>query len=172
MKAWVIALVVVVLVAVGVVAYLYLHTVPSANVYVYIGDKPMQVQALYVTINSIMFHNTNGEWVTCSNASIKLNLASLVNTSTLVANCKLPNGTYNLVFLYVSSAQATVNGKTYSCKVPSGFIKVPLEPQPMVINGTSSYNVNVDMGAVNNVNITGNGECIVKPVVRASVSRR
>jgi hypothetical protein len=88
-----------------------------------------------------------------------------------VAKCNPPNGTYNLIFLGVSSVKAVVNGQTYDCMVPSDVIKVPLEPQPIVINGTV-YNINVDMGMVNNVNLTGSGKCIVEPVVKATTSKR
>ena len=167
---------VVVVVVVVAVAALYASryiagSLSGANVYVYLTDKPIQVQHLYVTISSIMFHNVNGGWATCSNASITVDLASLINTSELATSCKLPNGTYNLIFLKVSSIKAVVNGNTVDCTLPSGTFKVPLEPSPIVVNGTS-YNVKVDMGAVGNVNITGNGKCIVRPVIRATASKR
>ncbi|MGC8571551.1 MAG: DUF4382 domain-containing protein [Caldivirga sp.] len=170
---------IVVVVAVAVVAgYILTMLLKPASVYVLISDKPVQVQHLYVTISSVMLHNEGTDsWFTCSiavftlgNASFKVDLASLTSASQLVAKCNPPNGTYNLIFLRISSVQAVINGRTYQCRLPSDVIKVPLEPQPIVVNG-SSYSINVDMGMVSNVNLTGNGECIVKPVVRAMVTR-
>jgi len=172
MRSWVIAVVVVVLAVAAVVGYLSLTYVKPASVYIYMSDKPTQVQHLYITVSSIMLHNeASGQWYTCSNSTISLDLAQLTSTSQLVAKCNPPNGTYNLIFLGVSSVKAVVNGQTYDCTVPSDVIKVPLEPQPIVINGTV-YNINVDMGMVSNVNLTGNGKCIVKPVVKATTSKR
>ncbi|WP_156769899.1 DUF4382 domain-containing protein [Caldivirga maquilingensis] len=171
MRPITIAVIVVVIAVAIAVGYVAVKLTGPASVYVYISDKPMQVQHLYVTVSSIMLHNeVSGSWYTCSNASVRLDLTQLTSTSQLVAKCNPPNGTYNLIFLQVSSVQAVVNGQNYDCTVPSGIIKVPLEPQPIAVNGTS-YSINVDMGMVNNVNLTGNGKCIVKPVVKATITR-
>lgn len=156
MRPITIAVIVVVIAVAIAVGYVAVKLTGPASVYVYISDKPMQVQHLYVTVSSIMLHNeVSGSWYTCSNASVRLDLTQLTSTSQLVAKCNPPNGTYNLIFLQVSSVQAVVNGQNYDCTVPSGIIKVPLEPQPIAVNGTS-YSINVDMGMVNNVNLTGN----------------
>ena len=171
MRPTVIAVIVVVVAVAIAVGYMVIKLTGPASVYVYVSDKPMQVQHLYVMVSSIMLHNeVSGSWYTCSNASVRLDLTQLTSTSQLVARCNPPNGTYNLIFMQVSSVQAVINGQSYNCSVPSGVIKVPLEPQPIVVNGTS-YSINVDMGMVNNVNLTGNDKCLVKPVVKATVTK-
>ncbi|WP_245522571.1 DUF4382 domain-containing protein [Vulcanisaeta distributa] len=184
-KGWVIGAVVVVIIVIGAVAYLMLSghgvgitsgltsQVPTSQVYVYISDKPVKVDHLYVTISEIAFHREgsgNNTWVTCSLTQTTFDLAQLVNTSQLAAQCSLTNGTYNIIRLYVSNVQAVVNGQTYNCTLPSGKFEIPLGQSPIVVNGTS-YDVNVDFGAVNNVIITGNGKCVVIPVIHASVKR-
>ncbi|WP_291765103.1 DUF4382 domain-containing protein [Caldivirga sp. UBA161] len=168
----IIIVVIVMVVAVAVaVWYMATRLIGPASVYIYISDKPMQVQHLYVVVSSIMLHNeVSGSWYTCSNASVSLDLTKLMSASQLVAKCNPPNGTYNLIFLQVSSARAVIDGQNYDCSVPSGLLKVPLEPQPIVINGTS-YSINVDIGMVNNINLTGNGKCIIKPVAKAIVTK-
>ncbi|GAB6943885.1 DUF4382 domain-containing protein [Vulcanisaeta sp. JCM 14467] len=183
MRGWVIGLVLVIVVIIGVVAYLMLSghgiggismtSAPTSQVYVYLSDKPVKVDHLYVTISKIALHREGGgnnTWVTCSLTQTTFDLAQLVNTSQLAAQCSLTNGTYNIIRLYVTSVQAIVNGQTYNCTLPSGKFEVPLGPNPIVVNGTS-YDVNVDFGAVNNVVVTGNGKCIVVPVIHASVRK-
>ncbi|WP_069807977.1 DUF4382 domain-containing protein [Vulcanisaeta thermophila] len=180
MKAWVIGVIVVVVVIAGVVAYLsmsHMSITPSPGVssavYVYLTDKPVKVDHLYVTISQVAFHKEGGgndTWVTCSLTGTTFDLAQLVNASELMSRCSLPNGTYNLIFISVSGVQAVVNGQTYNCTLPSGEFKVPLEPSPIVVNGTS-YDVTVDFGAVRNVIITGSGKCLVTPVIHVGVSK-
>ncbi|MGC8607005.1 MAG: DUF4382 domain-containing protein [Vulcanisaeta sp.] len=184
MKGWVIGAIVVVIVIIGVVAYLMLGghgigiilsgtTNPISQVYVYLSDKPVKVDHLYVTINEIAFHKEGGgndTWVTCSLTQTTFDLVQLVNTSQLVAQCSLTNGTYNIIRLYVTSVQAYVNGQVYNCTLPSGKFEIPLEPSPIVVNGTN-YDVSIDFGAVNNVAITGNGKCVVIPIIHASTEK-
>jgi hypothetical protein len=189
MKAWVIGLViilVIIIVIAGVAAYLVLSgavpgvsirpgatVAPSSQVYVYLTDKPVKVDHLYVTISKVLFHREGGgneTWVSCSLTGTTFDLAQLVNTSQLMAQCSLPNGTYNIIRLVVVSVQAVVNGQTYNCTLPSGRFEVPLGPSPIIVNGTS-YDVTVDFGAVNHVVMTGNGKCIVMPVIHVSVKK-
>jgi hypothetical protein len=87
-----------------------------------------------------------------------------------MAQCTLPNGTYNVIRLDVVNVQAVVNGQTYNCTLPSGKFEVLLEPSPIIVNGTS-YDINVDFGAVNSVVIAGNGKCIVIPVIHTMVKK-
>ncbi|PLC65803.1 hypothetical protein B7L70_10055 [Vulcanisaeta sp. EB80] len=180
MKGWVVGLIIVIII--GVVAYLVLShgmvITPSGSstqsqVYVYLSDKPIKVDHLYVTISKVLFHKEGGgntTWISCPLTSETFDLAQLINTSQLMAQCTLPNGTYNVIRLDVVNVQAVVNGQTYNCTLPSGKFEVPLEPSPIIVNGTS-YDINVDFGAVNSVVIAGNGKCIVIPVIHASVKK-
>jgi len=183
MKPWIIGIVIVVIV-IGIVAYLIvghgvggISIMPSSSstsqVYVYLSDKPVKVDHLYVTISEVAFHREgggNGTWITCSLTSTTFDLAQLVNTSQLMAQCSLTNGTYNIIRLIVTNIQAVANGQTYNCTLPSGRFEIPLEPNPIVVNGTS-YDVNVDFGAVSNVIITGSGKCLVMPVIHVAVKK-
>lgn len=186
MKGWVIGAIVVVVVVIGVVAYLMLSghgigiapsgiTSPASQVYVYLSDKPVKVDHLYVTISEIAFHKEGGgnnTWVTCSLTQTTFDLVQLVNTSQLAAQCSLTNGTYNIIRLYVVSVQAVANGQTYNCTLPSGKFEIPpLGPSPPIIVNGTSYDVNVDFGAVNNVVITGSGKCVMIPVIHVSVKK-
>ncbi|WP_243666372.1 DUF4382 domain-containing protein [Vulcanisaeta sp. JCM 16159] len=145
----------------------------TSQVYVYLSDKPVKVDHLYVTISEIAFHKEGGgnnTWVTCSLTQTTFDLAQLVNTSQLAAQCSLTNGTYDIIRLYVTGAQAVANGQTYNCTLPSGKFEIPLGPSPIIVNGTG-YDVNVDFGAVNNVVITGNDKCVVIPVIHVSIKK-
>lgn len=185
MKGWAIGIVIIVVLVIAAVAYVMLNhglsipgestsaSVSSGQVYVYLSDKPVQVSHLYVTVSEVAFHNEGGgnnTWVTCSLTGTTFDLVQLVNTTELMAQCSLPNGTYNLIFISVSGVEAVVNGQEYNCTLPSGEFKVPLGSSPIVVNGTS-YDVNVDFGAVNSVVITGNGKCIVMPVIHVGVKK-
>ena len=184
MKAWVIGLAIIIA---GIAAYLVLSgaipgaftrpgvsaVTPSGQVYVFLTDKPVKVDHLYVTISKVLFHREGGDnetWVSCPLTETTFDLTQLVNTSQLMSRCSLPNGTYNIIRLEVVSAQAVANGQTYNCTLPSGRFEVPLGPSSIIINGTS-YDVTVDFGAVNNIVITGNGKCIVMPVMHVSVKK-
>jgi hypothetical protein len=158
------------LIAAVTVAYFILNLPSGYVVHLYIGDRPVTADHLYVTVVSVMFHRVNSSrnpWYTCDNSTHNLDLSKLRGNFTLLANCPLPSGTYNLVFISVSSVNAIINGATYACRLPSSIIKVPLEPI-LVVDG-SGRSVYVDMGFLDHVVFTGGGGCIVNPVVRASV---
>jgi len=62
------------------------------QVNVYIQDPPNQGLAVYLTVSSIMIHQTNGSWITLSNRTITVLLSS---NMTFLASSKLPVGEYN-----------------------------------------------------------------------------
>ncbi|MGC8969741.1 MAG: DUF4382 domain-containing protein, partial [Conexivisphaera sp.] len=135
MKAWEIAVaVVVVIAAVAGVAYyatvMRAPTVGSSAYAVALTDPPIVpagTTALIVNYNGVAVHTEEHGWVANASATGSVNLLALQNLSLVIANVEVPaNSTVNEVRLYVSNATIMVNGTTYPVMLPSGVLKVPI----------------------------------------------
>jgi hypothetical protein len=124
------------------------------------------VSAVYVTYTNVGLHNSNAGnnsgWMQFNNTGT-VNLMSLVNVSQTIASAKLPNGTYNLIRLDVSSAVVTYDGSNYSASIPSGEITGSIKGG-IQVNGTSAGAIIVDMQPeVINVGTSSSPEFIIRP---------
>ncbi len=137
---------------------------PSAN---------SSVSKIYLTIDQIMIHRENNDTVNATNdwttvaitPSKTIELLSLRNISEhfpQLATAKLPAGTYNLIFLRVTNAMATMNGVNQTVRVPSGVLKIP--EIRIVISDGGVTNVLIDIG-YESIHLNGNSkDLILRPV--------
>lgn len=128
---------------------------------------------IYLTIDQIMIHRENNvtandtrDWTTIAITPSKtIELLSLKNLSEKfpqLATAKLPAGTYNLIWLHIDSAVATINGVNQTVRVPSGMLKIP-EIRIMISDGGVT-NVLIDIG-YESIHLNGNSkDLILRPV--------
>src|SRR5712692_931787 len=128
------------------------------------------VSKIYLTIDQIMIHrenndtaNATSDWTTIAISPAKtIELLSLRNISEhfpQLATTKLPAGTYNLIFLRVTNAMATMNGVNQTVRVPSGMLKIP--EIRIVISDGGVTNILIDIG-YESVHV--NKDLILRPV--------
>ncbi|MDT8414044.1 MAG: DUF4382 domain-containing protein [Flavobacteriaceae bacterium] len=122
---------------------------------------------------------TSAEFVTLSETETTLNLLELTNgiTATL-ANAEVPEGSYDLVRLFVSEASIELSdGTMHTVKVPSGSqtgIKVFVKPSILVAGGLTAdllldFDVSSSFVLNGNLNMpSGITGFIFKPTIKAS----
>ncbi|HSU72973.1 MAG TPA: DUF4382 domain-containing protein [Candidatus Binatia bacterium] len=87
--------------------------------------KESSISKLTVTLTDIAVHvaGAEGDWVTV-NGTQEFELTTLQNTQELLANVDLAPAKYTQIRLAISKASATISGKSYDVKVPSGTLKL------------------------------------------------
>ncbi len=146
-----------------------------------------KVSAATVTITKIDARLKSGEntaqgdaqFITLSEAETTLNLLDLSNGIThTLANTEVPEGSYDLVRLFVSEASIVLtDGTTYNVQVPSGAqtgIKVFVKPSVIVAGGLTTdllldFDVSSSFILKGNMNMPGGiTGFLFKPVIKAS----
>ena len=131
------------------------------------------VSKIYLTIDQIMIHrenndttNNSSDWTTIAITPSKtIELLSLRNISEnfpQLATTKLPAGTYNLIFLRIANASATMSGMNRTVIVPSGMLKIP--EIRIVISDGGVTNILIDIG-YDSIHLNGNTRVLMlRPV--------
>jgi hypothetical protein len=103
-------------------------------------------------------------WITVVSGINTYNLLDLVDKPGQVMGQKtLSSGKYTQIRLYVSSAELTLNNKTYSMKVPSSrFYWI----HPFNIEAGKTTSLTLDFDASDSITETGKDKYILKPVVK------
>jgi len=150
-----------------------------------IKDKTdlMNISAIKVTINKVEVHKAGSNdndtesnetfetndtssagWITVVSGVNTYNLLDLVDKPGQVMGQKtLSSGKYTQIRLYVTSAELTLNNKTYSMKVPSSrFYWI----HPFNIEAGKTTSLTLDFDASNSITETGKDKYILKPVVK------
>ncbi len=106
------------------------------------AEVPANTTSLYISYSSfkILYFTANGsanfENVSSSGS---INLLSLINTSQVLASANLPvNSSIKSIQFTVVSANITINGTTYSVKVPSSIVTANVPANFNKINSSSS----------------------------------
>jgi DNA-binding transcriptional ArsR family regulator len=129
-----------------------------------ISDAPasLPLQALNITISSMIVHNTDGKWYVVFNGTKKFDLVQLDNISAVVAGANIPNGMYNFLLLKITNATAVLNNQSQKVFVPNNTILVHSEFN--ISNGTANW-VNVDVNLSSSIHITPSGQLVLLPIL-------
>ncbi len=147
-------------------------------------DAPVHYDSVNVTINSVRVHqNTNAEtdstesdeeaedegWVTITDEQMKVNLLELTNGNQIsLGSEELEAGTYSQVrFILGDDNTVTVDGETFDLQTPSAQqsgLKLNVNAE---IEENSTYTLLVDFDAARSIVQQGNGNYLLKPVLRA-----
>jgi hypothetical protein len=143
----------------------------DSRIVVRLVDAPGDFQEINVDVQKVEIHSTTGGWITLSQPNEVVNLLSLTNgVAKTLADTTIPAGTYEQMRLLLGSNNTVkVNGTVYPLVVPSGLqtgIKLPLS---FTVAANTTKDVFIDFNGQKSVFVhgTGNGEYILRPVVRA-----
>ncbi len=106
------------------------------------AETPANTTSLFISYLSfkVTYADSNGSTgIVSINSSGSINLLSLVNSSKVLASADLPlSSTIKSIQFAVASANITINGTTYSVRVPSPIITVTVPKGFNKINGSSA----------------------------------
>jgi hypothetical protein len=139
----------------------------GSGVSLYLSDEEHAIEefaALNVTISQVGFKQAGGGWVERDVDGRTADLTQLRGpNATRLTTVQPPNGSYERVFIYVSTVNGTLkNGESVTVKLPSQKLHVN---KPFTAGPNSSINYVFDIS----VHAAGNsGKYILKPVVGQS----
>ncbi len=190
-----------VVVAILVVVLVYysfnmLNLQSNNNLLVTLTDPPVVpagTQALYINYSSVtvLYLNHNNSGVATSNAAGEINLMSLTNSSIVLANFNIPNGSsIQSVRFNVSSASIIINNVSYPVFLPSNQITVnhisagssfvngslvlllDLSPTVVSIQTKNNSNIFILVPSVKAISVGGKSISIPNKIgARASINR-
>jgi len=111
--------------------------------------------------------NSTGSWVTVMDAPTAYDLLALTNVEQLVKEIDLASGDYNIIRLYISNVNVTYNGTTREAKLPSGKIDINIA---FIVEANKTHLVSLDFNLNDSLHITGEGQIIMAPVIKAEVN--
>lgn len=147
-------------------------------------DAPADYEAVYVDVQRVLVHknanvepDTSGEesagdagWITLSDEPMRIDLLTLRNGNEItLGETELETGTYSQLRLILGSDnEVVVNGQSHSLRTPSARqTGIKLNINADIENG-ETYTLLVDFDAGRSVVETGNGNYLLKPVLRAA----
>lgn len=147
-------------------------------------DAPVNYDSVNVTVNSVRVHqNTNAEtdstesdeeaeeegWVTITDEPMKVNLLELTNGNQIsLGSEELEAGTYSQIrFVLGDDNTVAIDGETYDLQTPSAQqsgLKLNVNAE---VEENTTYTLLVDFDAARSIVEQGNGDYLLKPVLRA-----
>lgn len=140
-------------------------------------DAPAPYDSVHVTINEVRVQKedsgdseSDGEgWVTVLDQQMTVNLLELTNgTQISLGSKELEAGTYSQIRLILGEQNTvTVDGETYTLQTPSAQqsgLKLQIDAD---VEENTEYSLLVDFDAARSIVEEGNGNYLLKPVIRA-----
>jgi hypothetical protein len=133
-------------------------------------DKPVDLERLELTIDSISIQNENGDWVTLEvDLAQPFDLLALQYDSVTLSETAIPADTYTMIKMSVSSAVAHfADGTELPLTVPSNVLRILPKPE-LVLEGGSSTTVLVDLQPDDLSSIAISNSTNLRPVIKAIV---
>lgn len=140
----------------------------TAQLKVYLTDAPGNFEHVFIDIQEVRIHSNNGGWASLPiNAGVYDLLEFNNGMDTLLCNVELPVGRISQIRLVLGNSNSVVvDGTTHSLTTPSAQtsgLKLNLHQE---LEANESYSIWLDFDAGSSVVLTGNGEYILKPVIR------
>jgi hypothetical protein len=135
-----------------------------------ITDAPAEIEELWLTIDEIEIQGDEG-WVTLEVEQDEnpFDLLALQDISaTLAEDAVIPAGDYSIIRLLVSTASATLGEETFEVTVPSGVIKVLLQPKLHIEEGDDAT-VLIDLQPEDIHAISNSRTVNIRPVVKSVI---
>ncbi len=123
--------------------------------------------SLMVTVDSIKVHRTGAlnftaEWIVVVSSTKTIDLLQVKNIPQLLGSASVPEGMITQIRMNVTEATGTLaSGKTVSLIVPSGELKLNLQPLTVTEGTTTSVTIEVEPHIVH----TGNDQWKLTPVL-------
>lgn len=135
-------------------------------------DAPASYDAVYIDIQEVQLNRGTEQeeaWQTISTGPLRVDLLKLNNgADTLLGTAQLETGTYNQLRMILGTNNEVISdGSSYNLTVPSGQqsgYKINLNAQ--VVEDSTLTKI-IDFDAARSIAVTGNGQYILNPVLKA-----
>ncbi len=143
----------------------------KSTVNVKMTDSPASFSALLVNVDRVDIHKSgasdNDGWETIEDQPIQVNIMNLTNgQAKLLGSNQIASGNYDMIRLILGTGNKIVIGGTeYALTVPSGAqsgIKIHTN---LTVNGGETSDVLLDFNASQSIQLTGNLNYILNPVI-------
>ena len=145
-----------------------------------IMDAPVDLQELWLTIDSVSVQKEDGTWVALElvldeeETSFYFDLLKLQEHSEVLSQTEIPAGSYKMIKMRILDAIAVYPGESVEdadhLTVPSGELKVLLKPS-LEIAGGEEETVLIDLQPIDISEIAISQSLNLRPVVKAVVSQ-
>lgn len=144
----------------------------ESKIQVYVTDAPADnVTAIIVKAGKIEIHKAGedeGEWITLIENPEAFDLLQVAGVQSLLGTANVTSGNYTQVRFSIEEVTVKINGEDKQAEVPSGKLKIV--GQILVAEGETTA-ISLDFDAGKSVNIKGNGDVALKPVVKLFISK-
>jgi hypothetical protein len=150
------------------------NTSPSGmgKIQVYVTDAPSQnVTAIEIQASSIEAHLSSAnesDWVTLVENPPVFDLMQVTGVNLLLGTANVTSGNYTQVRLGITSVTVTINGEKKSGTVPSDKLKLVGN---FSVEAGLATSISLDFDAEKSIIVTGNGEVMLKPVIKLLVTK-
>jgi hypothetical protein len=137
---------------------------------IYLADSPLQYDEVNIVVTKVEVHSAGsdslGGWAVVNNDTAIYNLLTLRNgANAILGDTMLPVGKYTQIRLYIGdSSNVIVGGVRYPLDVTADSI-VKLNHEFDIAPGTL-YLLTLDFDAARSIHQTGNGQYMLRPVIR------
>jgi hypothetical protein len=134
-------------------------------------DKPVELDHLNMTIDWVKIQAEDENWydLTLKTEPFYFDLLSLQNVSETLSETELPAGNYTMIWMHVSTANATYpDGNVTDLEVPSDVIKVLLKPH-LRLESDSQMTMLIDLQPEDLNSIAISRSLNLRPVIKARV---
>lgn len=144
----------------------------GTNVKMMLTDAPGDFDAIYLDVEAVRVHTDAQGWVTYNSNLGVINILDYTNgEATLLANVNLEaNAHVNQIRLILGSDNSiVVDGQTYALSTPSAQqsgLKINLDH---TFSGGGDFTWTLDFDAAQSINVQGNGNYQLRPVIRLIV---
>jgi hypothetical protein len=135
-------------------------------------DAPADYDQINIVVDRVEVHrsgsDSNSGWFVINNNSATYNLLTLRNgASVILGNNSLDAGSYTQIRLIIGTgSNIVVNGVVYPLEIPSGEQTGIKLNHAFVIESGVLYELILDFNAEHSIVLTGNGQYMLKPVIR------
>lgn len=139
----------------------------------YLTDSPSMVfDEVNIMVDRVEVHqagaDSTGGWVTINSTPYTYDLLTLTNGQTaILGNATLAAGTYTQIRLIIDTgSNVVVAGVPFNLEIPSGMQTGLKLVHEFTIQANATTELTFDFDAARSVNLTGNGQYMLKPVIR------
>jgi hypothetical protein len=133
---------------------------------VFLTDKPVDLNEVWVTITDIEVHKTGGAWIHFAGSNDSIDLLTLEGKQALLEAATLEEGKYTGIRFFVSEGHIIdTEGERCELKVPSGKTHIPVN---FDIEQGGETTIVLDFDAEKSVHVVRAGKnerCNLRPVI-------
>jgi hypothetical protein len=138
----------------------------GASLTILITDAPVEgLESLVVSIERVEAHRPGGPFFEILHGPVTFDLLEFRDRVFQLGRFDMPPGKYTQIRLYVTEAEATVDGETHPVRIPSGKVRIN-RPFTLPEDAIAVMLLDFDAEESLHLHVTGNDRYILRPVIK------